>query len=183
MSSKMNVLFLHGPAAAGKYTIGSLLSPMLDMPLFHNHLVVDVAKTLFDFGTPEFVALRAVLWRECFSAAAVASRSFIFTFNPEVTVAPALVQDLVAIIEQSSGQVHFVELVCDDETILTRLNEPSRATFGKLVDADLYQRLKAAGQFDYPPLPAAMIAVDTAVQAPIESAALIADAYKKELAR
>lgn len=48
----MRVVFIHGPAAAGKYTIANELSKISGIPLFHNHLTVDLAKTLHDFDTP-----------------------------------------------------------------------------------------------------------------------------------
>ena len=88
----MDVLFLHGPAAAGKHTIGTLLSTLVDMPLFHNHLVVDAVSALFDFGTEPFIQLREEMWLSAFKIAADASRSFIFTFNPESTVEPELIK-------------------------------------------------------------------------------------------
>lgn len=178
---RFDVFFLHGPAASGKYTIGSLLSSMLGMPLFHNHLVVDAARTLFDFGTSEFVALRGVLWRNCFAAAAQARKSFIFTFNPEATVTYALLEEMLAPVYAASGQVHFVELQCDDETVSERLNEPSRAAFGKLLDKVLYASIKGAGGFDFPPLPRPIICIDTARHAPIESAQLIVQAFRNRI--
>ena len=179
--SSFHVLFVYGPPASGKHTIGSLLSPILNIPLFHNHLVVDAAQALFDFGTPEFIALRATLWRESFAAAAAARQSFIFTFNPEATVAYALLEEMLAPIHAASGQVHFVELQCDDKTISERLSEPGRAMFGKLSDKQLYASLKAAGSFDFPSLPAPMISIDTAGHAPIESAQLIALAFRNRI--
>ena len=54
---------------------------------------------------------------------------------------------------------------------------PDRAQFGKLLDPQMYKNIKAQGGFDFPPLPAALVSVDTETQAPIESARLIAQAY------
>jgi hypothetical protein len=179
--SSFHVLFVHGPAASGKYTIGSLLSPILDMPLFHNHLVVDAVQALFDFGTPEFIALRSTLWRDCFAAAAAARQSLIFTFHPEASVAYAVLDEMLAPVYEACGEVHFVELQCDDKTVSERLSEPSRAAFGKLSDKHLYASLNAAGAFDFPSLPAPMISIDTARHAPIESAQLIVQAFRNRI--
>jgi hypothetical protein len=63
------VVFIHGPAASGKHTIGNLVSEQLGVPLFHNHLTVDLVGTLFDFGTEAFIELRAEIWRSAFTAA------------------------------------------------------------------------------------------------------------------
>jgi broad-specificity NMP kinase len=54
----VKVIFIHGPPAAGKLTIASLLSEMTGLPLFHNHLTVDLVKSLFEFGSPGFIKLR-----------------------------------------------------------------------------------------------------------------------------
>ncbi len=55
----MIAVFIHGPAAAGKYTIGSHLSERIGLPFFYNHLTVDLVRTLFEFGTKEFIHLHA----------------------------------------------------------------------------------------------------------------------------
>ena len=173
----MDVLFVHGPPAAGKFTIGSLLSPMLDMPLFHNHLVVDVVSTLFEFGSPGFVELRERMWLAAFESAAREQRSFIFTFNPEATVDPELISKMEAVVGRYGGRVLFVQLLCSDQAVLDRLDDPERARFGKLRDRGVYEASAAAGGFEFPPLPEPFVRVDTEAQAPIESARLIATAY------
>lgn len=157
----MQVIFIHGPAAAGKFTIGTILSERTGLPLFHNHLTVDLAKALFDFGSEEFNRLRAEIWRSAFREAAAAMRSFIFTFHPEATVDPELIVDLVAIVEQAGGRVHFVELACSTSGVLERLDDESRTRFGKLTDKNLYVQIKRDGGFDFPPLPAPIVRIDT----------------------
>jgi len=59
--SGMKVIFIHGPAASGKHTIGSRLAALTGLPLFHNHLAVDAAKSLFEFGSPGFNVMRATI--------------------------------------------------------------------------------------------------------------------------
>jgi|GEM_PF-3077528 len=127
----MIVIFLHGPPAASKYNVGKALSALLGIPLFHNHLTLDLVKALFDFGTPGFVALREQVWRVAFEAAAATGQSFIFTFNPEQTVDPDLIGRLERIIEQGGGELHFVELRCTDLVVEDRLANESRAANGQ----------------------------------------------------
>jgi chloramphenicol 3-O-phosphotransferase len=43
------IIFLHGPGAAGKYTIARELSRLTGLPLFHNHLTVDLLLALFPY--------------------------------------------------------------------------------------------------------------------------------------
>lgn len=157
----MHVIFLHGPPAAGKYTIGLALSESSGVPLFHNHLAVDTAKSLFDFGTPGFNRMRAAIWRAAFTEAATTGKSFIFTFNPEATVDPALIEELRRIVETRGGRVHFVELACSEATVAARIGNESRWEFRKLTDANLYRQLQSAGAFEFPPLPAALLVIDT----------------------
>ncbi len=169
----MYVLFIHGPPAAGKYTIGKLLSERLELPLFHNHLVVDAITSLFPFGTEKFVELRASYWQQAFAAAAEAGTSFIFTFNPEATVRPETISDLVQAVETRGGRVVFVELACPEEVVADRLDSPSRREFGKLTDRELFRRLVADGSFDFPELPSPAVVVDTSALAAEAAADLV----------
>lgn len=174
----MRVLFLYGPAASGKHTIGTQLAALTGLPLFHNHLAVDAAKSLFAFGTSEFKNLRAAVWRAAFREAAAARRSFVFTFHPEATVDPFLIEELVEVVQSAGGKVLFVELTCSTDTVLRRLAEPSRMKFGKLTDPVLYQELERQGAFAFPPLPAPLLKIDTDVMAPNAAAREIAQAVR-----
>jgi hypothetical protein len=157
----MHVVFLYGPAASGKYTVGIELAALTGLPLFHNHYAVDAAKALFAFGTPGFNNLRATVWRAAFREAAAARRSFIFTFHPEASVEPSLLEELVGVVRLAGGRVFFVELTCSSNTVLRRLTEPSRRNFGKMIDPTLYQKLECEGAFAFPPLPEALLSIDT----------------------
>jgi len=168
-----DVIFIHGPAAAGKHTIGSLVSARLDLPLFHNHLTVDLVKTLFDFGTADFKTLRAEIWRSSFRQAAEARRSFVFTFNPESTVAPSLMQELSDLVTDAGGRIHYVELRCSDAEIERRIGNPSRHQFGKLTDPVLFREFKSQGGFEFPELPEPLVVIDTESMAPEAAAELI----------
>ncbi|MCH9646621.1 MAG: ATP-binding protein [Deltaproteobacteria bacterium] len=175
----LEVLFLHGPAAAGKHTIGSIVAKRLELPLFHNHLTVDLVKTLFDFGTPEFARMREAIWKLSFQAAAEAGRSFLFTFNPEITVRPELIPELQDLVEERGGKVHYVELLCSDDEVVRRIDNPSRAQFGKLTDPAIFREFKDQGGFDFPPLPSPILTVDTERTMPEESAAAIIRAFRR----
>lgn len=157
----MDVVFLHGPPAVGKYTLGRRLAERLGLPLFHNHLTVDLVATLFPFGSPGFMALRERIWLEAFRVAADCGRSFVFTFNPEATVDPELVGRLEQTVTAAGGRVLYVELRCGEAEIERRLGDASRGRFGKLTDLGLYRRIRAAGGFDFPALPPPVVVIDT----------------------
>jgi hypothetical protein len=174
----MYVVFIHGPAASGKHTIGSRLGELTGLPLFHNHLAVDAARALFDFGTAPFKKMRATIWLTAFSEAAAAGRSFIFTFHPEASVEPELIGELIRVVEASAGRVFFVELTCARQTILDRLANASRSSFGKLTDPELYRQIETDGGFEFPDLPSALITIDTDTTSAADAARHIAEAIR-----
>jgi len=168
----MRLIFIHGPPAVGKLTVARELAQLTGLPLFHNHLAVDVLTPLFEFGSPSFVKLRELIWLSVFQEAAKNDVSLIFTFAPERTVRPSFIQDTIATVEARGGVVRFVRLTCGAREIEQRLASPSRAEFGKLQSLDQYQTLTRAGAFDYPELPA-VLTVDTGAVSPREAAVTI----------
>jgi len=66
----MWLVFLHGPPGSGKLTVGRELQSITGFRLFHNHLVVDLLESLFEFGSAPFVKLREELWLSAFRQAA-----------------------------------------------------------------------------------------------------------------
>jgi hypothetical protein len=150
----MYCVFIHGPAAAGKLTVATALKAPTGLPVFHNHLAVDAALSLFEFGSSDFVRLREVIWLAAFREAAEAGRSFIFTFSPEASVPPAFIGNAVDVIESAGGQVLFVALTCSDAVIEERIEAASRSAFRKLTSWAEYRQLREIGAFSFPPLPA-----------------------------
>ncbi len=166
----MNLIFLYGPAASGKLTVGRELSRITGYRLFHNHLVVDAVTAVFDFGSESFVQLREEMWLSVFREAARRGVSLIFTFAPEPTVRESFVADAIAAVEEEGGHVLFVELACPPAELDRRVEDGSRAQFGKLRSRALFRELRDSGAFGYP-MPPARLTVDTAELSP-ENAAL-----------
>ena len=79
MQQPAQLLFLSGAPAVGKLTISREISELTGLPLFHNHLVVDAASSVFPFGSAPFIRLREMMWLEVFREAAAEKRSLIFT--------------------------------------------------------------------------------------------------------
>ena len=170
----MRLVFVHGPAASGKLTVARELAVLTGLPLFHNHLVVDALLAVFPFGSKPFVELREAIWLDVFRAAAAERRSLIFTFHPEVSVAPDFPQRAVALVEAAGGQVDFVALRCAPDVADARVEDASRQASGKLSSRALRRELEASGAFAYPPIPAA-IEVDTGAVEPADAALRIRD--------
>ena len=66
----MDLVFMHGPVAAGKLTVARELSHLTGFRLFHNHLTVDAVAAVFDFGSEPFILLREQIWLAIFREAA-----------------------------------------------------------------------------------------------------------------
>ena len=176
----MFVAFIHGPPASGKLTVAKKLHELTGLPLFHNHLAVDAALSLFEFGSEPFVRLRERIWLDTFHEAARAGCSFIFTFNPEATVRPAFIDAARRIVEDAGGTIHFIELTCPRAEIERRLGDDSRTHFKKLQSVDVFRELVSSGAFEFPPLPDPALTIATDGVAPEEAARLILERLSVE---
>ncbi len=166
------VIFLYGPAASGKFTIGKDLAKLTQHALFHNHLTVDLLTSVYAFGSEPFARHREAIWQSVMTDAIQAGGDIIFTFHPERTVSPDFPKRLRQRIAAAGGSVVFVSVRCDPAQVRQRLELQSRSG-GKLTDPNLYDRLEADGAFDYPDLPVD-VAVDSTTTPAIENARIIA---------
>ena len=155
-------------------TVARELAALTDFRLFHNHLTVDLASSLFPFGSEPFILLREQIWLAAFAQAARNNVSIIFTFNPERTVREKFIRDTIDLVEAAGGKVVFVELTCTEAELEQRLEDESRREFGKLASLEQYRSLKNAGAFQFPKLPKG-ISIDTTKQPPAVTARLIGE--------
>jgi len=136
----MDLIFLHGRAAAGKLTTARELSSRIGYPVFHNHLVVDLLTTVFPFGSEPFIRLREQMWMSVFADAARAGTSVIFTFAPERTVQPGFPGRVQSLVEDAGGRVRFVRLLVSEAEQEQRVMAEDRKEFHKLADVEILQR-------------------------------------------
>jgi hypothetical protein len=176
----MKLLFIYGRPAVGKLTVARAVAERTGGRLFHNHLAVNLALSLYAFGTPGFVALREQVWNDVFRRA-LADRLplLIFTFNPENTVPQRFVDGLFAEVAAAGGEVLPVELVASEADVEARLGSKARLSDGKTLDVALYRVLRVRGAFDTPVISNSRLRLDTSELSPAEAAerisALIAD--------
>jgi chloramphenicol 3-O-phosphotransferase len=168
----MRLIFIHGAPAVGKLTVARELAALTGFRLFHNHLTVDLATSLFPFGSEPFILLRERIWLAAFAEAARNNVSLIFTFNPERTVRERFIQDTIDMVKAEGGKVVFVELTCSEADLERRLEDASRKEFGKLASVEQYRSLKDGGAFEFPKLPNEL-SLDTSSQSPTDCARLI----------
>jgi chloramphenicol 3-O-phosphotransferase len=166
---QMKLVFVYGAPAVGKLAVARELARLTGYRLFHNHLTVDLVSSVFTFGSEPFVLLREEIWLAVFRAAAENHLSLIFTFNPENTVRERFIQDTLDVVGPSGGKVIFVELTCAEEELERRIENSSRSEFGKLRSVEQYRKLKNAGAFNFPKLPAGLT-LDTTNRSPLDTA-------------
>lgn len=171
----MKLLFLHGPPAVGKLTVAREVAARTGWRLFHNHLAVDLVLSVYDFGTPGFVALREEIWLAVFRRAlADGLPGLIFTFSPENSVPQRFIDDLFAEIVAKGGDVIAVEMTASEAELERRMGDASRRERRKLVDVALYRDLRARGVFATPKIPASRLSLDMERLTPADAAAQIA---------
>jgi hypothetical protein len=171
----LHLVFLHGPVAAGKYTVAGELAALTGFELYHNHLVVDEVLRQHPFGTPEFVARRDRLWRDFFAQFPRPDRArLIFTFNPENTVPQAFIDWLFTELPCRGVQLLSIGLTASETAIEERIGSKQRRRFKKLTDVALYRQLRDRGTFATPLIPRTDLLIDTGTASPGAAARQIA---------
>lgn len=173
----MKLIFLWGPAAAGKLTVARELGRLTGLPVFHNHLVVDALLEKLPFGHPEFIRLRESMWMAGFDTAARSGKSMIFTFQPEPTVTPGFAGRVADMVRDAGGEVKFVRLVISREEQEKRLGNESRKEFKKLVSLDLLRELRDGFEQSEAEMPPADLVIDSEIDDPETASRRIAAAF------
>lgn len=77
----MSLIFIIGPPATGKMTVGQELERRTGFKLFHNHVAIEVVAPYFSYGTSQGRSLVGQIRRAFFDAfAADKTNGYIFTF-------------------------------------------------------------------------------------------------------
>jgi len=160
--TKMKFVFLYGKPAVGKLSVAQELARMTGFQLLHNHLVVDLALSLYEFGSPGFLELREELWWLLIRRALEEQPTgLIFTFNPENSVPQRFVDEVFRAIRSAGVQPIVVELQCPEEEIERRLGAPSRRLTRKLTDIAVYRKLRDGGVFMSPVVEEPRLRIET----------------------
>ena len=105
---------------------------------FHNQLIVDLAKALFDWGSPAYKqCVRQLRLQLLGEAAKVNVPGLIFTYvfaRPENAVS---VRTYVRTVERHGGKVFFVRLHCSPRELLRRVARGDRRSHDKLTSVSM----------------------------------------------
>jgi hypothetical protein len=124
----VTLLFVFGPPAVGKMTVGRAIADAGGFRLFHNHHVIEPLLDVFDFESPAFQTLLAEFRQRVLEEAAVAGVDLVFTLVWALDLpadAQAVRRHLAPFVEAAS-RVAIVELYADLETRLGRNRTPYR---------------------------------------------------------
>ena len=175
----MKLIFLYGMPATGKLTVAQELVTITGYKLFHNHLVVDLLLTVFEFGSPQFVVLREQIWLSVFDEASKSDLpGMIFTFNPESTVRAEFIAKTKAVVASAGGEVDFIELTAPLEELKRRMGSRSRHQHKKLTSVHVFEELHDKGAFDVSYMPEPKLSIDTSLNQPSRAVLLIARALE-----
>jgi broad-specificity NMP kinase len=121
----MRLIFLYGAPGTGKLTVARELAKQTGFRLFHNHLTVDLAKTLFEFGTPAYLEYVRVLRVDALTRAAKAEVNLIFTFwySKDSEQSFEMYKNTL---ENHGAELILVKLFCPPEVLLERVQSPER---------------------------------------------------------
>ncbi len=138
----MNLIFIYGQPAVGKFTIAKELAKKTGFILFHNHLSVDLAKTFFEWGTPEYGELNRKIMLSAFEAAAKSGKvkKLIFTYGFRPKKSGNFIKKIIKIIEKHGGKIYFFHIDCAESELLKRVKSPGRRKFKKINTIKILKR-------------------------------------------
>lgn len=156
------LVFIVGPPAVGKMTVGHELAKRTGLRLFHNHHTIDLVLRFFPFGTPPFGRLVNEFRRRIFEEVADADLPgliFTYVWAFDQPGDHAEVARLAQIFASRGGRVLYVELEAAQEERLRRnetefrlAEKPSKrdvaVSRARLLEHDAAYRLNSAGEFE-----------------------------------
>jgi len=169
----MKLLFLYGPPAAGKYTIGTEIAERTGYKLFHNHMTVDISRLLFGEpgnNVPQASALKDQLRTDVIRTAAEQNIDLIFTLAYTRGASDQFVYDVVKAVTDNHGCVCFVQLHAPRAVLHSRINNTSRHLLGKPTSSQQLDEKFARGGVDLPVLFTNNLRLDTSLLDPQEAA-------------
>ncbi|MFH1236338.1 MAG: AAA family ATPase [Parcubacteria group bacterium] len=131
----MNLVFLYGPPAAGKYTVGSIISKSLGYGFLHNHVTVDFVEGIFPFGTSRYRKLNKDLRLQIIKAAVrCGAKGLVMTylFALDSKSDWREFEHFRRAATSHSGKMYVVELRCERNELFKRITDKSRRRFHKI---------------------------------------------------
>jgi hypothetical protein len=156
------LLFVVGPPAVGKTTVGQAIAERTGLRLFHNHLSIELALRYFDFGTPGFRRIDGTIRRmvvEEVAASDLPGLVFTYVWAFDDPGDHEAVEAYARPFREHGGRVLFLELEAPQSERLRRnvgesrlAEKPSKRNLESsrrsLLDLDARYQLNSGGMFD-----------------------------------
>jgi hypothetical protein len=124
----VTLLFVFGPPAVGKMTVGRAIADASDFRLFHNHHVLEPLLDVFDFGTPPFNRLLEEFRLRVLEEASLSATDLVYTlvWGLDLPEDSAYLRRHLRPFVDAGQRIAFVELYADLDTRLARNRTPYR---------------------------------------------------------
>ena len=173
----MNLVFIYGPPGVGKLSAAREVARLTGYRLFHNHVSIRCAQSVFDFGTPPFWKVVGGIRTLMFEEAAANGVSLIFTFVYAHPKDLPGVERMCGLFEARGGRTLPVRLFCEHAELERRLPQPSRVELGKLTSLEALRGLLEKDDLLSPVPGRESLEIDNTGLAPAEVAGLIISHY------
>jgi hypothetical protein len=156
------LLFIVGPPAVGKMTVGEQIAARTGLRLFHNHMAIEPVLRFFPFGSPPFERLVDRFRRDLVEEVAgsdLPGLIFTYVWAFDVPEEEQVARQLAEPFSRRGARVLFLELEASQEERLRRnqcasrlAEKPSKrdvtASHRRMLELDRRHRLASEGQFD-----------------------------------
>ena len=123
------LIILLGPHAVGKMTVGQELEKLTNLRLFHNHMSVELALKLFEYGDPGWNLLNQTIRSTVFDLFAKGDYpGLIFTYMCAFDQQSEFeyLQNIIDLFESNDANCYVIELCADFEERIQRNKSENR---------------------------------------------------------
>jgi hypothetical protein len=156
------LLFIVGPSAVGKMSVGQVIAERTGLRLFHNHISVELGLRYFDYGTPAFWRINSEIRRmviEEVAASDLPGLLFTFVWAFDLPEDQQTIDAYAKPFRDRGARVLFVELEAAQAERLVRNQGASRlaekpsmrdleASRRRLLELDARYQPNSGGAFD-----------------------------------
>lgn len=151
----MKLIFIYGPSAVGKTTVGGQLAQLTGYRFFFNHLTVPAAMAIFPghkdrSRDEEYWQLLRRLRLDCIQTAAKVGLNTIFTLAYQGAIDDESVDEIVDVVTSHGGTIHFVQLSAPEDILMERVGNKSRSDLrlGKITDPAYLKEALTPGMYE-----------------------------------